>query len=151
MKDLVGLLVAEANTVEADKEEWVLDTGCSFHMTPKRDVFIDLQESNAGRVRMANNFVYEIKCVGSVRFQNPDGTTFLLQNVRFMPDISRNLISMGTLEERGCEFKAANGVLRVIKGCTLSSKEHRGSLYIFFKPRRRAIRLHLESQAQSPQ
>lgn len=130
-KDLVGLLVAEANSVAADRDEWVLDTGCSFHMTPRRDVFIDLQESSCGRVRMANNIVSEVKGIGSVRFQNQDGTTFLLSEVRYMPKISRNLISMGTLEEKGCEFKAANGVLRVIKGCTVFMKGmRRQSLYI---------------------
>lgn len=40
-KDFVGLLVAEANAVKADHDEWVLYTGCSFHMTPRRDVFVD--------------------------------------------------------------------------------------------------------------
>ncbi|WZZ20474.1 hypothetical protein YC2023_121861 [Brassica napus] len=130
-RDLVGLLVAEVNSVEADKDEWVLDTGCSFHMTPRRDVFIDLQENASGRVRMANNSSSEIKGGGSVRFQNPDGTTFLLQEVRFMPDISRNLISMGTLEEKGCDFKGSNGILKVVKGCTVFMKGVRHkSLYI---------------------
>src|SRR5690606_35173111 len=67
----------------------------------------------------------------SVRFQNSDGTTFLLQEVRYMPDISRNLISMGVLEEKGCEFKAAKGVLKVVKGRTIFMKGlRRQSLYI---------------------
>ena len=117
--------------MEVDRDEWVLDTGCYFHMTPRRDVFIDLQESASGRVRMANNTSSEIKGVGSVRFQNPDGTTFLLQDVRYMPDISRNLISMGTLEEKGCEFKGSNGLLKVVKGCIVFMKGVRHkSLYI---------------------
>lgn len=80
---------------------------------------------------MANNSVAHVKGVGSVRFQNDDGTTFLLSEVRFMPDIARNLITMGTLEEKGCEFKAVNGVLKVIKGCTVVMKGvRRQSLYI---------------------
>ena len=60
--------------------------------------------------------------VGSIRFENPDKTTFILHDVRYMPGISRNLISMGSLEEKGCEFKAANGILKVIKGCTVFMK-----------------------------
>ena len=48
-----------------------------------------------------------------------------------MPGISRNLISMRTLEDKGCKFKAANGVLKVIKGCTVFIKGlRRQSLYI---------------------
>lgn len=36
-KDLVGLLVAEVNvsSSSSDHDEWILDTGCTFHMTPK--------------------------------------------------------------------------------------------------------------------
>lgn len=129
--DLVGLIVDEANAAVTDHDEWVLDTGCSFHMSPRRDVFIDLQEVRTGRVRMANNTVVEVKGVGAVRFQNDDGTTLLLTKVRYMPGISRNLISMGTLEEKGCKFKASNGVLKVIKGCTVFMKgQRRQSLYI---------------------
>lgn len=80
---------------------------------------------------MASDTVVEVKGIGAVRFQNADGTTFLLTEVRYMQGISRNLISMGTLEEKGCEFKAANGVLKVIKGCTVFMKgQRRQSLYI---------------------
>lgn len=45
--DLVGLLVAEVNltTRDEDPDEWVLDTACSFHMTARRDCFINLQET----------------------------------------------------------------------------------------------------------
>ena len=130
-KDLVGLLVAEANSAESDKDEWVLDTGCTFHMMPRADLFIDMKPASGGRVRMANNTITEVKGIGSIRFENPDKTTFVLQDVRYLPGIARNLISMGSLEEKGCEFKAANGILKVIKGCTVFMKgARRRSLYI---------------------
>lgn len=51
---------------------------------------------------MTNYTVSEVKGIKSVRFENEDGTTFVLHDVRFMPGISRNLISMGVLEEKGC-------------------------------------------------
>ena len=130
-KDPVGLLVAEVNSAESDRDEWILDTGCTFHMTPRRDLFIDLKTTDGGIVYMANNTITEVKGVGSIRFENSDKTTFVLHDVRYMPGISRNLISMGSLEEKGCEFKPENGILKVIKGCTVFMKGiRRQSLYI---------------------
>ena len=37
------------------KEEWVMDSGFSFHITPNKDVLFDLEEFEGGRVLMANN------------------------------------------------------------------------------------------------
>lgn len=94
-------------------------------------MFIRFEEVSSGKVRMANDSVSEVKGVSSVRFQNPDGTTFVLHDVRFMPGISRNLISLGLLEDKGCEFKGSNGVLKVIMGCTVFMRGlRRHSLYI---------------------
>ncbi|CAA7045660.1 unnamed protein product [Microthlaspi erraticum] len=107
VKDLLGLLVAEVNMSreEEDLEEWIMDIGCSFHMTPRRDIFLEFKELSNGKVRMANDSLSEVKGIGSVRFKNHDGTTFVLNEVRYMQGISKNLMSMGTLESKGCELK----------------------------------------------
>ncbi|CAA7024021.1 unnamed protein product [Microthlaspi erraticum] len=132
-KDLVGFLVNEVNMSreEGDHEEWIMDTGCTFHMTPRKDLFLEFKEVSNGKVRMANDSVSDVRGVGSVRFKNPDNTTFVLHDVRYMPGISKNLISMGTLEGKGCEFKGSEGILKVIKSCTVIMKgTRRSSLYI---------------------
>ena len=134
--DLVGLIAAELNITQStdDSEEWILDTGCSFHMTPRKELFVELQEvTAAGKVRMANNSLTEVKGIGSIRFQNPDGTTFLLHEVRYMPGIGRNLISLGTLENKGCEFRASNEIMKIVLGCTLIMRGYRkGSDTLYF-------------------
>ena len=132
-QDLVGLVASEVNLSEDrhDRNEWILDTGCSFHMTPRKDIFIEIKELTSGKVRMANNSVSEVKGIGKVRFVNTDGTTFVLHDVRYMPGMSRNLISMGTLKAKGCVFKGNNGILEVMKGNTVFMKgSRRDSLYI---------------------
>ncbi|KAL9309544.1 putative RNA-directed DNA polymerase [Arabidopsis thaliana] len=108
-----------------------MDTGCSFHMTPRKDIFIDLQEVSSGKVRMTNDSCSEVKGIGKVRFINTDGTSFMLYDVRYMPGMSRNLISMGTLEAKGCVFKGNKGVLEVMKDNTVFMRgTRRASLYI---------------------
>lgn len=134
-QDLVGLIACEVNLSQSqnDLEEWVLDTGCSFHMTARKELFINLREKASGKVKMANNSHTEVKGIGSVRFRNQDGTTFLLHEVRYMPGIARNLISLGTLERKGCKFRGSGGVVKIVKGCVVIMKgERRGNdtLYI---------------------
>lgn len=134
-QDLVGLIASEVNVSQRqdETEEWVLDTGCSFHMTSRKDVMIEFKEATGGKVRMANNSYTEVTGIGSVRFKNPDGTTFVLHEVRYMPGIARNLISLGTLEKKGCEFRGSDGFVKIVKGCAVIMKgERRGNdtLYI---------------------
>ncbi|KAG7565052.1 Zinc finger CCHC-type [Arabidopsis suecica] len=110
---------------------WFCDTGCTSHMTPRKEWFVDLKMLEPGSVTMANNTASQVKGIGSVRIQNEDGTTVLLTNVKYVPDMSRSLISLGTLENKGCWFKSKNGILKVIKGClTLLKAQKSESLYI---------------------
>ena len=46
-----------------------MDTGCSFHMTPRKDWFIELEESDVGSVRMANESTSLVKGIGTVRIK----------------------------------------------------------------------------------
>lgn len=150
-EDLVGLIASEVNLSEDryDRDEWIMDTGCSFHMTPRREFFINFREINSGKVRMANNSHSDVKGICSIRFSNHDGTTFVLHDVRYMPQMSRNLISMGTLESKGCDFKGGNGVLKVVKGCTTIMKGIRqSSLYIFQGEARMAESLAVTSDGE---
>ncbi|GJT11953.1 retrovirus-related pol polyprotein from transposon TNT 1-94, partial [Tanacetum coccineum] len=68
--------------------EWIMDSVGSFHMTPRRMV----------RVQMKN------------------GSSFVLENVRYIPMLKRNLISLGTLDREGYTVKLQNGRVKVIKG-----------------------------------
>ena len=102
-------------------------------MTPRKELFVELQVVTEGKVRMANNSLTGDKGISSIRFQNPDSTTFLLHEVRYMPDIGRNLISLGTLENKACEFKASNGIMKIFLGCTLIMRGYRkGSDTLYF-------------------
>ena len=46
---------------QATKHEWVLDSGCKFHITPNKDVLFDLEDIEGGKVLMGNNTIREIK------------------------------------------------------------------------------------------
>ena len=87
-------LLLTASTHDSRKE-WVLDFGCTFHITPDKSVLFDLQEGDGSQVLMANNTQCKVQGIGKFRIKNEDGTVVILKDVRYMPKMSRNLISYG--------------------------------------------------------
>ena len=61
--------------------KWILDSGCTFHMT--------------------SNKVVE---VGSVKMRMFDGMVRTLLDVKHVPGLKKNLISLGTLDKIGCRI-----------------------------------------------
>ncbi|GJU48891.1 retrotransposon protein, putative, ty1-copia subclass [Tanacetum coccineum] len=93
-----------------------MDSGGSFHMTHRRDFLFDFKEFNGGTVLLGDNRACAIKGTGKVRVQIKDGSSFMLENVRYIPELKRNLISLGTLDREGYTVKLQNGRVKVIKG-----------------------------------
>ncbi|GJY59159.1 retrovirus-related pol polyprotein from transposon TNT 1-94 [Tanacetum coccineum] len=96
--------------------EWIMDYGGFFHMTPKRDFLFDFKEFNGGTVLLDNNRACAIMGIRKVRVQMKDDSSFVLQNVRYIPELKRNLISLGTLDRESYTVKLQNGRVKVIKG-----------------------------------
>ncbi|GJY00694.1 hypothetical protein Tco_0358846 [Tanacetum coccineum] len=61
--------------------EWIMDSGDSFHMTPRRDLLFDFKEFNGGTVLLDNNRACAIMGIGKVRVQMKDGSSFVLENI----------------------------------------------------------------------
>lgn len=84
-------------TPNLTQEEWVLDTRCSYHMTPYKDWFLGLEEIDADYVVMANNTRCKVVVFGSINLRFKDRTQGILTHVRYVPKLKRNLISLGML------------------------------------------------------
>ncbi|GKF16121.1 retrovirus-related pol polyprotein from transposon TNT 1-94, partial [Tanacetum coccineum] len=85
-------------------------------MTPRRDFLFDFKEFNGRTVLLGDNRACAIMGIGKVRVQMKDGSSFVLENVRDIPELKRNLISLGTLDREGYTVKLQNGRVKVIKG-----------------------------------
>src|SRR5690606_25529506 len=94
-------------SVHDSKEQWVLDSGCTFHITPDKDVLFDFVEVDGGKVLMGNNTYSEVKGMGKIKIVNPDSSEVILTDVRYMPTMGRNLISFGHLEKNGCSYEGS--------------------------------------------
>ncbi|WVZ50305.1 hypothetical protein U9M48_001571 [Paspalum notatum var. saurae] len=101
----------EEQKVEA--ERWYLDTGASNHMTGSRAAFAELDSTVTGTVRFGDNSVVTIAGRGTVLFSCRDGSHRALTGVYFIPRLRSSIISLGRLDERGCQVLIENGALRL--------------------------------------
>ena len=113
------------------RDEWTLDSACSFHITPFKEWFQTYQPLNHGVVTLGDESVCDVAGIGNIQIQMHDGIVRTLSNVRHVPTMKRNLISLGTLEDNGYEYTCKNGVLKVTRGSLVVMKAQRkGMLYI---------------------
>ncbi|KAG8474632.1 hypothetical protein CXB51_031261 [Gossypium anomalum] len=125
------LLVASVNDSKVS-EEWILDSGCTFHMSPNRDWFITYETLSEGVVLMGNNASCKITGVGTIKVKMFDGVVRTLSDVRHVPELKRNLISLGTLDSKGYRYTAESRVLKISKGSLVVMKGQRkiAKLYV---------------------
>ena len=108
----------------------MLDSDCSYHIYPHRDWFVTYQPIDGGTVLMRNNMLYKAIGIGSI-IRMHDGIVRMLSNIRHVPDLKKNLISLGTLDSNGYMFSAESRVLRINKGSLVMMKEKNvNTLYI---------------------
>ncbi|GAA0155219.1 hypothetical protein LIER_12995 [Lithospermum erythrorhizon] len=82
-------------------EDWVIDSGASFHVTPHKSLFSKFKEGNYGEARIGNNGVSKIMAIGDVHVKTNCGRTINLKDVRYIPDFMMNLVSSGQLDDQG--------------------------------------------------
>jgi hypothetical protein len=85
-------------------------------MCPRRDFFESYKPYSGSSVLIGNDVVCQTSGVGTVKIKMFDGIVRTLTDVRHVPDLKKNLISLGTLDAAGCKFTTVGGVMRVSKG-----------------------------------
>ncbi|KAG8478549.1 hypothetical protein CXB51_028301 [Gossypium anomalum] len=124
------LLVASVNDSKVS-EEWILDSGCTFHMSPNRDWFTTYETVSEGVVLMGNNASCKIAGVGTIKVKMFDGVVRTLSDVRYVPELKRNLISLSTLDSKGYRYTAKSGVLKISKGSLVVMKGQRKTAKLY--------------------
>ncbi|KAL2248383.1 UNVERIFIED_CONTAM: hypothetical protein Sindi_2690600 [Sesamum indicum] len=124
--------VYEANSVHSvNKFEWLIDSGYTFHMSPVKEIFSNFRYEKSGFVSMANEKKCEIVGLGDVSLNFKEGYRLILKNVRYVPDLSHNLISCAALEDDGLEGRWGKGLMKIMKGSLVVFKvEKKRNLYL---------------------
>ncbi|KAJ4726034.1 Retrovirus-related Pol polyprotein from transposon TNT 1-94 [Melia azedarach] len=121
-------LVVDEHTDHNDV--WILDSGASYHICPRREWFTTYEQVDGGNISMANSSVCKAVGIGSIKIRTHDGKFCTLNDVRHVPLMTKNLISLSMLDNKGFSFQGEGGVLHVCKGSNVVLKGvKRGTLY----------------------
>lgn len=101
---------------------WVMDSGCSFHICPDKDKFLDYQKLDGGTVRLGDDRACPILGLGSIKLRLEGGAITTLKQVRHVPEIKRSLISVAMLDQEGYLVNIEKGVMNVHKGSEVIMK-----------------------------
>ena len=97
-------------------QDWIMDSGASFYVTPHREWFIRYDAKRTGRVRLGNNFACDIKGIGNIKLKFQSGATFLLKDICHVLDLTKSLISTGQLDDEGYTCIYGNNSWKISKG-----------------------------------
>ena len=109
---------------EEDEEEinhgcikWVLDSGSSLHFISDKNVLKDIGRVNKTGIGFENSEV-NIQIAGKVHLEGENGTKVQINDVNYHPSVTKNLLSIGRLEENGCVLKCFGSQRFLIDGLT---------------------------------
>ncbi|GAU30308.1 hypothetical protein TSUD_385290 [Trifolium subterraneum] len=83
----VLLMVTLKEEIESDKDQWYLDTGCSTHMTGRKDWFVKINQTAKGKVKFADDSTLAAIGTGDVSIKKKNGGSALISDVLYIPDI----------------------------------------------------------------
>jgi hypothetical protein len=111
-----GDMLSVSSSTDGLNNSWLLDSACFFHVTPHRNWFDTYRSINCGSVRIGNDAACTIIGMRTIKIKMSDGVVRTLEEVRHIPDMRKNLISLGTLDSKGYSYKSENGIMKVSKG-----------------------------------
>lgn len=107
--------------------DWILDSGCTYHMTHNKNWLLNYQKLDEGKVLMNNNHSCFVASIGCVK-KKADCVVRIFKNVRYVLELSRFVISICILDDLDYTNKIEEGsmyiarvviVLKVIKIASL--------------------------------
>ena len=72
------------------KSNWIIDSGCSHHMTSDMNKFVKFRSHDGGIVRVGNNATFHITWIGSITLDDKNN----IDDVYFVDGLKHNLLSI---------------------------------------------------------
>jgi len=98
------LFVALAGESSVENNTWLVDSGCTNHMTGNLKLFRNINKTVRSKVRIGNGHHIEVQGKGVVAIEGNQEVK-LIRDVLFVPNIDQNLLSVGQLVEKGYKVK----------------------------------------------
>ncbi|XP_071687311.1 uncharacterized protein [Rutidosis leptorrhynchoides] len=118
------------------KNQWIIDSGCSHHVTGDGTLLHDVRDHNQNRVVItAYNSTHPVKNEGNAII-DVNHNTFTLEDVYLVPKLTKNLVSVPQITESGkhglfgpTDVKVLENVKEIV-GDVLFTGEKKGSLFV---------------------
>ncbi|KAH9687230.1 hypothetical protein KPL70_014688 [Citrus sinensis] len=110
-------------TLICHSDEWILDSGCTYHMCLKNGWFSNFKELDGGVIFMGNDNACKTMGISTIQLKNHDDSIQVLTDVRYVPSLKKNLISLGVLESKGLTITLRDGLLKVVAGALTTSRK----------------------------
>ena len=116
------LFVVSCFSSNSSSDDWLIDSGCTNHMSFDESLFKEVNKSEVSRVKVGNGQYIEVKGKGTVAIKSSAGIK-LISDVLLVHKIDQNLLSVGQLLEKGYSvvFKNNMCVITDPKGVVLFS------------------------------
>ncbi|KAL2230598.1 UNVERIFIED_CONTAM: Retrovirus-related Pol polyprotein from transposon TNT 1-94 [Sesamum indicum] len=118
-------------SVSSSSDDWVVDSGASFYSCSNKDIMEPYTSGDFFLVYLVDNKPLKIIGKGDVRIKSTNGSCWTLHDVRHIPGLKRNLISVGQLDSDGfhtmfgdAKWKISRGAMTLARGLKL------GTLYM---------------------
>jgi hypothetical protein len=102
----VDVFQMSLDSLDIDKNsDWYVDSGASASVTGNRIFFKRLDYSNqSSTITTAGDRTHAVEGKGVVEFVTPNGEIKEIDNVLYVPTLTKNLISVGALTDKGVMF-----------------------------------------------
>ncbi|WVY98190.1 hypothetical protein V8G54_030341 [Vigna mungo] len=108
-----------------------MDPGVSFHTTPSLELLSNYVSKKFGKVYLVNGKSLDIVGISDINIRTSNESMWTLNNVKHIPTLKRNIISIGQLDDEGHYTTFGDGHWKVMKGNLVVARgKKQGSLYI---------------------
>lgn len=111
-----------------NSNEWIIDSGCSHHMTRDKSKFLTLNEFDEGVVRFGNDSPCMVKGKGYNYLNGKNN----IDDVFWVDGLKHNLLSVGQLNDKGYLLEFNGGIYKILGGngeLIASGKQTGGNLF----------------------
>nr|XP_027122051.1 uncharacterized protein LOC113738993 [Coffea arabica] len=94
-------MVSEVNMIGSNPKEWWIDTGATRHVCTNKDLFTTFEKIEGEKMFMGNSASSATEGQGKVLLKMTSGKTLTMNDVLYVPEIRKNLVSGSLLNKHG--------------------------------------------------
>ena len=102
--------------VDSPIESWIFYSGASFHLSPNKELFQNFNSGSFEEMYLANNKDLKIEGKGDVYLKTPAENQWTLKDIRYIPSLNKNLISISQSDSTGYATKFGKSSWKIVKG-----------------------------------